>query len=244
MGAAQEAETEDMGARPGAEGTNWPPPPPPRRPILPGIDDATVRREMVDHEDKIGHLYKDTARGGGEVTIGVGHLLRRVEDAKTVVDVRPATAEEIEAAFKKIEAFQQPASSEKAYAAGSFDPKGGAAAKELGLDDIWLEEKDIDALLDADLRSRRDIAMQKLINDEISPDTVPPSIKMLLLDLQYNNGLGDKSARKHLIDPIRSRDWQRVKQEVRKYPISADRDRRRQEYVDEAIQWDAQRARQ
>ncbi|MBL3677539.1 MAG: hypothetical protein JKP92_08585 [Alphaproteobacteria bacterium] len=162
----------------------------------------------------------------------------------TVVDVRPATAEEIEAAFKKIEAFQQPASSEKAYAAGSFDPKGGAAAKELGLDDIWLEEKDIDALLDADLRSRRDIAMQKLINDEISPDTVPPSIKMLLLDLQYNNGLGDKSARKHLIDPIRSRDWQRVKQEVRKYPISADRDRRRQEYVDEAIQWDAQRARQ
>ena len=73
--------------------------------------------------------------------------------------------------------------------------------------------------------------------------TLPPSIKKLVFDLQYNNGLGGPKSRAHLFNPIRNRNWEKVKEEVKRYPIDKKRDAWRLKQVDEAQIWERRKDR-
>ncbi|MGH1403806.1 MAG: peptidoglycan-binding domain-containing protein [Alphaproteobacteria bacterium] len=212
-----------------------------RPPILKGVDNKTVIEEVVKHETPIFHMYKDSAKGGGRVTVGTGFLLNNVEDAKklpfTVPDRkggrRPATDVEIERAFEKIKNIHN-----DNHKAKSFEPGKGQKALENALDDLRLPEDAERRILDVKIRERARDAMQKLKNDGINPNGLPPSIKKLVFDLQYNNGLGGPKSRAHLFNPIRNRNWAKVKEAVRRYPIDKERDAWRLKQVDEAQAWE------
>lgn len=222
------------------------PPVPERKPsIFPGVDDETLKAEVVEHEKPIHHMYKDSTNN---VTVGSGFKINNAAEAKqypfTVSDGkggrRAATDTEIERAFKKVNAVDS-----NNHKAESFKPGKGQKALQHDLDDLRLPEDVERRILDAKMRERARDAMQKLKNDGINPDDLPPSIKKLVFDLQYNTGLGGPKERAPLFDPIRNRDWNTVKNELKKdkYKIAPERDQWRLKQIDEAQVWERKKDR-
>lgn len=187
--------------------------------------------------------------------MGYGHALRKVEDAlkipfmvrapmsvkgesgpMSVMGLRPATKQEIENAYNKVDAIRN--GKKENIKAEAFKPWYGKVARKYGLNDLILPEKEAEKLFNADLSEHVKYVNQKLINDEIDPDTVPPSIMKALLDLQFNGALKTKNERKHLTDTIKDRDWPQFKIEIQKYPISNGRNAWRPQQADEAVIWD------
>ena len=50
--------------------------------ILKGVDDEEIQKEVIEHEDTILYMYKDSASDGGFVTVGAGFKINNTEEAK------------------------------------------------------------------------------------------------------------------------------------------------------------------
>ncbi|GEM_PF-2823645 len=215
------------------------------------VEDETIRKEVEGHERSVQHMYKDTStlREGGFVTVGAGFKINNAEEAKqypfTVPDGqggrRPATDEEIEQAFHKVDAIKQPSDLGRGLTAGKFKPSVDEFAKKHNLDDLQLSKDAINDILDKKLREHANILSRKMNNDGVDFVLVPPSAQKLLLDLQYNGALGNTDHRKGIVDAIRARDWTTLKGVLAqdKYKIGESRDAWRLKQADEALEWDA-----
>ena len=209
-----------------------------RPPILQNVENSDIIEFTKKEEGKKNYLYKDTASNGGKVTIGVGRMLDNAEEAKTLPFMvsdpdapnisRRATDKEIEQAFNKVDVIKQPADRTKAYGAHAFDPKNSKFAKKQGLDDLWLEEKAIDWILEEDLKEHA-FYLRKKFPDL---DTFSPNRQKALLDMMFNLGPGNFTESKIVIDPktreakekgwpklfehIRNKNWEAVAKESKR----------------------------
>ncbi len=197
---------------------------------------------------------EDTAKNGGVVTVGYGHALRNVEDAlkipfmvrapmsvkgesgpMSVMGLRPATKQEIEKAYNKVDAIRN--GKKENIKAEAFKPWYGKIAIKHGLNDLILPEKEAERLLESDLREHESYVRNKLKKAGIASDNLPPSVRKLILDLQFNNGLGEIS-RKELFDAIKTRNWSKAKEETRRFKIDPTRNNWRLRQIDDAVKWE------
>ena len=184
-----------------------------RPPILKGADSKSVRDAIEVEEGNTTYLYKDTAKGGGEVTVGIGIMLPDAEAAKklpfTAPDGkggrRPATDAEIEQAFEKVDAIDNDNSVEE-----SFKPGEGRKAKGHNLDDLQLPKDVADRILDKRLRA--DANRLRDIFPEF--DDYPVSAQQALLDMQYN--LGSTNFRASRIVNGQQKGWPKLFKAVEK----------------------------
>ena len=155
--------------------------------ILNNISNEKVMNELIQEEGdpaEYKYMFQDTAK---HVTVAGGVLLYTVEDAKklpfTVPDEnggrRPATPEEIEAAYEKVEAIQ--ATNVPAH---HFNPSAEFA-----------QAHDLD-----DLKLPADVARREMKEHALSSakalrrkfpsfDTFPESAQLALLDMEFNLGV-------------------------------------------------------
>ena len=194
--------------------------------ILKRTDNKKVMTEIIREEGdpkKYNYMFKDTARGGGKVTVAGGILLDSVEDAKelpfTVPDDRGgrrrATPEEIERAYRKVEAIQA-----TNVPAARFNPKTEEFAQTHDLDDLALP---------ADI-ARREFekhvlsSAKELRRKFPGFDGFPESAQLALLDMEFNMGIrfhegGEKNEDKpgtgwpNLFEAVREQDWARAASE-------------------------------
>ncbi len=204
-----------------------------RHPILKDEDNQKVLAEVIEEEgkpDKNNFMFKDTAENGGKVTVAGGILLNTVEDAKnlpfTVPDGqggrRRATETEIERAFRKVLAIQQPNTGRK-HTADKFDPKAGDLAKKHGLDDLELPPEIAKRAFNEKVRE----SVHELRRKFPEFDDFPSGSKRALLDMEFNMGIRfhDGSNKKlqgtgwpNLFKAIGARDWKRAANESRRDP--------------------------
>ncbi len=196
---------------------------PHRPPILKGLRNDVAKKGIRDEEgNDILYMYKDTAQGGGKVTVGVGIMLPDAKFAKTIPfeikgengNYRKATPKEIERAFNKVDGIYN-----KNDAAKSFRPNMGDHAKKNNLDDLILPLDVSDRLLDE--RLRVDAARMRDLFPKF--DSYSPKRQQAILDMQFNLGStkfrdrrivnGVEKGWPNLFDAIRQEDWQRAAKE-------------------------------
>ncbi|MDH5722970.1 MAG: peptidoglycan-binding protein [Alphaproteobacteria bacterium] len=211
--------------------------------ILTGVHDEVVKSEIKNSEGLIEHLYKDTGKDGGFVTIGYGHKIDNVEKAKELpfeikVDAggyRKATPEEIEQAFRKIEVLKNANNTAKAYTPGE-----GELARQYDLDDLKLPEQEALRLLDKDLRGHARIVRQKFKNRGMDFDSFPPTVQKVFLDLQFNTGLDLDGMWKNLRDASKERNWDKAKQEINRPQVGKERQKWALEQLESGQEWEKQ----
>ena len=219
--------------------------------ILKRIDNKKVMTEIIREEGdpkKYNYMFKDTAKGGGKVTVAGGVLLNSVEDAKelpfTVPDGRGgrrrATPEEIERAYRKVEAVQA-----TNVPAARFNPKTEEFAQTHDLDDLRLPA-------DIALREfeKRVVSSAKELRRKFPGfDDFPESAQHALLDMEFNMGSrfhegGEDKPKElgrgwpELFKAVRKQDWIRVANQSSRltegHAGMADRNRRTMEKFLEA----------
>ena len=152
------------------------------------IDMDFLKKTIRKHESKTNYMYKDTADGGGKVTVGIGLMLPNAESAIklpfTVPDGnggrRLATDKEKGVAFHSVSKINN----KKGYKASSFDPISGKIAKDYGLKNMSLPDEIIDKLLEKRLENDILSVKRKIKNF----DKLPNQAKRALIDLEYNQG--------------------------------------------------------
>ena len=194
--------------------------------ILEGIDNKAVMDEIIREEGdpkQYTYMFKDTAGGGGKVTVAGGILLNTVEDAKklpfTVPDGgggrRPATKSQIEEAYRKVEAVQA-----KNVPAARFNPKTEEFAQAHDLDDLALPADIAQGEFEKHVLS----SAKELHRKFPGFDGFPESAQLALLDMEFNMGIrfhegGEKNRRKpgtgwpELFKAVRKQDWSRAASE-------------------------------
>ena len=143
--------------------TQTPPVPKRKAPKGPEIfDNSSDNRELrsvIKREERpVPHLYKDSKNN---ITVGIGRMIPNVTEAKklpfTVPDGqggrRRATDDEIERAFKKVQKIQ----GTRKTPAFVFDP-----AKRKDLDDLRLDEKAMEKMLDDNIKTAFGELKQKI----------------------------------------------------------------------------------
>lgn len=217
---------------------------PEKNSILSDININAIRNEVAGHEGRTEHLYKDSGRDGGFVTVGYGHKIDDVEKAKkiafmvkapisvmgesgpmSVMGLRRATDQEIERAFQKIHAIRN-----KNYAAKAFKPGEGAIARKYGLDDLILPEQEAEKLLIEDIAEHETYVKNQLKNRDMIIEKIPPSIRELLVDIHFNTG----NVADGLYSAIKKKDWPQAKAIVRQYKTGQERVSRRLQKIDQA----------
>jgi len=159
--------------------------------ILKGVDNKRVVDAVIDEEGdpaKTNYMFKDTADGGGKVTVAGGILLDSVDEAKKLPfeirdqqtgQYRRATEQEIERVYKKVDAIQQPRVGKK-HVAEKFDPTKG----QLAVDDLILPEAI--AKREFDERLRRHAGELRGVLPDF--DTYPAPAQQAILDMHFNLG--------------------------------------------------------
>ncbi len=165
----------------------------------------TLRTNIERYEGKVPHMYLDSR---GFVTVGVGHLLSKVEDAQKVLfqkaNGEAASAEDIAAEFTRV-AEQQ----------GNRVASYYKQFTTLSLSDDTMDQltnKHIDSFYDE----------LKVIYDDF--DTFPSSVKLALFDLIFN--LGMTSLRKKwpkLNGCVAAKDWAGAADNCRRRGIADER---------------------
>ena len=186
-----------------------------RPPILKGVDNDHVLQTIREEESTNEFLYKDTAKGGGKVTIGVGKMIPNIKEAKKLplftTDKngieRRATDKEIEHAFKKVKAIDNSGGNK----AISFDPskkKGDTIAAKYDLDNLYLKEPAINQILEEHLRND----VRNLRNKFSDFDKTPPGAQQAILDMEFNMGRNKFTKEKwpSLFDAIEKQDWKKA----------------------------------
>lgn len=213
-----------------------------RPPILKGHDDEVVKDEIRKHENTIHYMYKDTAEGGGKVTIGTGHLLNSLEKALAlpfkVKDAdgteRDATKKEIQQAYEKVNDVKQPADNKQAHPAEAFDPKGESSlAEKRGFDDLYLSKEDEKKVFEADLREHAKLLRRDLPNI----NEFPPEAQLGLLDMKFNTNLDFDEKWPKLKIAIDNGDWGEAAKEVNRVGISDERNIWTRQKMLDAEQW-------
>ncbi len=192
------------------------PPVPDRKPE---IEKKPRQQDMPDNFDEIAdfvkkqegavdHLYKDT---GGNMTVGVGHLITNVEEAKKLPfymhdendkPVRPATPKEIETLYGQIKKIPHG----QGVGSSVYNPQTIPKMK-----DIKLREQDRDQLFKKDLEQR----VKELRQNWPEFDDVPPKMKIALMDIHFNIGAGNfKPAQwKEFKKALDAKDWKKAAKE-------------------------------
>ncbi len=182
------------------------PVPPRKPPILSNADDTAAADFILKQEDEVYHLYKDTE---GNVTVGIGHLLKNADDAKKlpfyVYDendnpLRVATDAEIEKAFEQVRTI--PHGQEDA--AKEFEPQ----AK--GMQNIRLLPEDTKAVFKRDLRSKA----EELRKNWPNFDKLPKELQIGMLDVHFNTGKMTPETWKGLNTAINNRDKEGIIREI------------------------------
>jgi hypothetical protein len=190
---------------------------PPRPPILKGIENQTVIKDIEREEGKPeinNFMFKDTVENGGKVTVAGGILLNTVGDAKelpfTVPDVqggrRRATDAEIEQAYKKVVALKQPDEGKK-YTAGKYNPTKNT---EDDLDDLQLP----DDIATREFNERIRASASELRDKFTGFDGLPKNAQAALLDMEFNLGRNFNGKKwPKLFGAVGRKDWEGAAQE-------------------------------
>jgi GH24 family phage-related lysozyme (muramidase) len=185
-----------------------PPPPPPPAPSSTSTASTSTAstsapagavspEELVDDllrwEGDIGHMYLDTK---GYVTVGIGNMIPSAEAAKKLpfIDTKtgkPATPEQIEAAFAKVDGMPEGMNASK-Y----------ASATTLRLDKAAIRELATDRLRNEFLPSLRRLFPKF--------DSYPAAAQKALVDMVYNMGAGKLAKFVNLRAACEAGDWTRA----------------------------------
>lgn len=182
--------------------------------ILRGISNAELLNFFSKSEGNVQYMYLDDK---GNVTIGVGMLLSN-EDAATklpfIKQGKPATPEEIRAAYRKIKTAQSRASQGR----DAFNPQKHAEfsniriAKETGFENLKRR-------LPEDLKSLR-----RKFKDF---DSFPLGARQALLDMEFNIGPTKFNRQKwpSLFAAIDKKDWKKAAQESNRKDVQLKRNK-------------------
>ncbi len=218
-------------------------------PILRSVDTKKVVIDVIKEEGdpaKIDFMFKDTAAGGGKVTVAGGILLDTVAKAKKLPFTLPdgkggrrrATEKEIEQAFNKVNAIKQPSVGEK-HVAESFEPGSKTNLdKTHKFDDLRLPAHIAQREFDKRIRTSAH-ELRGIFKDF---DSFPPSGQQAILDMHFN--LGSTKFREsrivknpktgklenkgwpNLFAAIKRKDWKAAAQESKRGGVSQKRNDR------------------
>jgi GH24 family phage-related lysozyme (muramidase) len=158
---------------------------------------AVSPEELVDDllrwEGDIGHMYLDTK---GYVTVGIGNMIPSAEAAKKLpfIDTKtgkPATPEQIEAAFAKVDGM----------------PEGMNASKYASATTLRLDKAAIRELATERLRNEFLPSLRRLFPKF---DSYPEAAQKALVDMVYNMGAGKLAKFVNLRAACEAGDWTRA----------------------------------
>ncbi len=171
--------------------------------MLTAMEKQTLIRNLIKYEDNIPHMYLDTA---GLVTVGIGNLLRTVQDAQKLpfltVDNKKATPEQITEDFETIKK----------------QPKGHYAKNYKRFTKLYLKHSDILAAVNHHI----DLFYRELTINYPAFRSFPSEVKLALFDMGFNlgaNGLKVKFPKMN--KAISKKDWVTdAKESHRKPPVA------------------------
>lgn len=174
--------------------------------------------EIRGHEGKVAHIYLDSR---GNVTVGIGQLLRTAAGAKKLPFVhrragQKATEEEIEQEFRKIEE-QEP---------------NLAAGKYKRLTRLELPEEEIEKLFSKQVE-RFEAGARKQFKGF---DGYPLAAQIALVDMAYNVGLAGLARFKRLKAAAERGDWKAAAEAAQRKGIGEQRNQRTKELFLKAAQ--------
>ncbi len=152
------------------------------------MDSALVISRLESFEGRVPYLYLCT---GGEVTVGIGHAIPTPADALQLtwsIDVRPATAVEIQGDYARI------AAAGKGLTARSYAP----------LTRCRMADADIDALVSSDVQKFASSLAAALPNWS----TYPAAAQAALFDMAFNLGLGGLKKFPRLLAAVDAGQWE------------------------------------
>lgn len=174
--------------------------------MLTPTEKETLIEVLIKYEDNIPHMYLDTE---GLVTIGIGHVIRTVQDAYKLrfvgEDGKKASQEQIEADFDSIKK----------------QPKGHYARNYKRFTKLHLGKEEILVLVNADISE-----FYRLLNVNYPGfSTFPSEAKYALFDMGFNlgaNGLKVKFPKMN--KAVYKKDWiTAAKESHRKSPVAEER---------------------
>ena len=201
------------------------------------MDQKTVRDHFAKWEGNASYMYLDST---DHVTVGIGHLLATVDDAKSLSFIYRKDQPEVKVGGKgtnKPAAKKGDRADADAIAAdyAKVLTKAGQGYRAQAfekLTELDLSSDDIDSLFAAD------IAIFEAKLPGLFPDyaTYPPSAQLALLDLIYNVGKGGLQKFIALGTAVKARDWNTASKSCHRKQISEDRNKRTAELFVAAVQ--------
>lgn len=201
-------------------------------PVAPDYNDPAVfqralLRALERFEGRISYFYRDSV---GQVTIGVGHLVRSESDAVALrlahrSDGKPATQDEIRMAFRAVKA-------ESIHYVGAKDHKQHTwGAKHYmsvpGAANIAMSEPEMDRLRDQHVREfglylKKCLSKAHGYKREFSD--FPAAIRLALYDMMFNLGPTKFPAKfPRLVHALKAEDWRAAAAASRRPQLSKER---------------------
>ena len=184
---------------------------------------------LCKHEGVRDYFYRDSV---GQVTIGVGHLVRTETDATRLHlarrdDHRPATIAEIVAAFNAVknEPFKHTGVKDhKTHVWGSSHYLGLK-----GAGNIFMPPREVDRLLDrhiAEFYRNLQLSFSAKHGYKRDFDAFPENVRLALFDMIFN--LGPTKFPWHwpaLVKALKAENWHEAARQSRRPQLSADRNK-------------------
>lgn len=187
--------------------------------MLTAAEKQTLIEKLKLYEGNIPHMYLDTE---GLVTVGIGNLLRTVQDAQKLSFLtaggQKASKEEISTEYNAIKKL----------------PKGQLAANYKRFAKLHLDNNAILSLV----KHHIDTFYKSLSAGYPGFTTFPSEVKLALLDMGFNLGVnGLKTKFPNMNKAIAKKDWQTAaKESHRKHPVSEARNNYVKELLEKAAQ--------
>jgi GH24 family phage-related lysozyme (muramidase) len=201
------------------------------------VDQKTVRDHFAKWEGDSPYMYLDST---DHVTVGIGHLLADVEDAKALNFVYRKDQPEVKAGGKgpnKPAAKKGEQADAAAIAAdyASVLTKAGQGYRAEAFEKLTVLDLPRD---DRDSLFAADIAIFEAKLPRLFPDyaTYPPSAQLALLDLIYNVGENGLKKFTSLGTAVKARDWNTASKNCHRKQISEERNKRTAELFVAAVQ--------
>lgn len=140
--------------------------------VLTAEEKRVLRKNLMTYEGAVDHMYLDTR---GNVTVGVGHLIRSAQDAQQLPfhkrNDTQATASEIQDEFESLRKLPYG----QAHSAGYYS----------GFAQLRLRQSSIDSLTDTHIQSF-EVELKRLYP---AFDSYPTEARLALFDMIFNLGM-------------------------------------------------------
>ena len=165
------------------------------------LDSITIQKHFERFEGRSAHMYLCAA---DRVTVGIGHVLPAVDDAKKLT-FRGASAESIAAEWRRV---------------AEMSP-GRLAQFYRRTGQPLMHDGEITRLFWADIEAFR-AALRTIVKDY---DTLPATVQLALLDMIYTLGPSGLAQYKRMLGFLRARNWKAAAAECKRAGIPERGDR-------------------